>query len=517
MPDKPPNILLLVSDQHLYRVAGYMGDKNAHTPNLDALALAGMVFERAYCQSPACTPSRASFLTGKYCHHTHCWQNHAPLFPEHKTIAHYLTAAGYATCLVGKMHFGGKDQMHGFERRPYGDLCHGLSHQPDPIEGFPNMQSAKTWSGPAEIPESLIQEVVTSTEAVAFVKEQAAARPDQPWFLCASYCRPHAPLAVPGRFHRRSAGRVPNVTLEEADEAGREEYPTLVRNSGNLHTLPTAQNIRGREAYYACVDFVDDCIGSVVRELRREGLLENTVIVYLSDHGEGAGYHGLWNKGYHYEEAVRAPFLMSGPGIGPGGRSPALVGLIDLVPTLLELCRVPLPPDLDGVSLVPCLRGQRDFAPHDALISEYLGVTSVDRAAYARASGKPFPSFRSVITDRFKYTETLEAGSQGPILFDLAADPREFRNVVNDPEFAGVAAALKSRLDEEHTIAEWAEIARQDSERAKDYRDGVKPTVPNQYMLADGRIFDAEKSLYDARWLPVSNDGTAGYIPQRFH
>jgi len=89
--------------------------------------------------------------------------------------------------------------------------------------------------------------------------------------------------------------------------------------------------------------------------------------------------------------------------------------------------------------------------------------------------------------------------------------------VFGQPEFAAAATELKAKLDKEHTIQEWAEIVRQDAERAKDYRDGIKPTVPNQYMLADGRIFDAEKSLYDARWLQVSNDGTAGYIPQRFH
>ena len=122
-----------------------------------------------------------------------------------------------------------------------------------------------------------------------------------------------------------------------------------------------------------------------------------------------------------------------------------------------------------------------------------------------------------MITDRFKYTETLEAGDQRPILFDLAADPREFRNRSGDPALAAVEAGLKARLDREHTITEWAEIVRRDAERGKDYRDGLRPTVPNQYMLPDGRIFDAEKSLYDARWLKVSNDGTAGYIPQRFH
>lgn len=173
MEGKRPNVLLLVSDQHNYRISGCMGDRMASTPNIDRIAEKGTVFEKAYCQSPVCTPSRASFLTGKYCHTNHCWQNHGVLFPEHETMAGVFNRMGYETCLVGKMHFGGKDQFHGFVNRPYGDFWHGLSHQPDPIDMFPNMGGV-LHASVSQIPESLQQEVVTSIEAAVFIKGHAA-------------------------------------------------------------------------------------------------------------------------------------------------------------------------------------------------------------------------------------------------------------------------------------------------------------------------------------------------------
>ena len=147
-----------------------------------------------------------------------------------------------------------------------------------------------------------------------------------------------------------------------------------------------------------------------------------------------------------------------------------------------------------------------------------MGVTSVDRGNYKKAANRPFPSFRSVMTERYKYTETYETDGQIPILFDHETDPGELVNQHGKAPYTGIEAELKAILNAQHTIDEWAEIVVQDGERAKEYRDGIKPSMPNQYMLKDGRIFDAEKSLYDARWLQTSNENIyAGYIPQRRH
>lgn len=134
------------------------------TPVLDRLAASGVCFDNAFCQSPVCTPSRMSFLTGKHISTLGVWNNHWPLAARHKTLAQHFVEAGYATCLVGKMHFGGTDQMHGFQHRPYGDLRHGLGHQSDPIDMFPN-SGGVTHAGASEIPESLQQDVVVTASA----------------------------------------------------------------------------------------------------------------------------------------------------------------------------------------------------------------------------------------------------------------------------------------------------------------------------------------------------------------
>ena len=131
-----PNVLFILTDEHCPTVAGFAGDPIVQTPNLDRLAARSVRFDRATCTNPVCTPSRMILLSGKDSHRCAAWSNHWILFPEHLTWPAYF-ASGYVTCLAGKMHFGGRDQMNGFQHRPYGDLRHGLGHQPDPLTCFP--------------------------------------------------------------------------------------------------------------------------------------------------------------------------------------------------------------------------------------------------------------------------------------------------------------------------------------------------------------------------------------------
>ncbi len=151
-------------------------------------------------------------LTGKEPHRCAAWGNHWVIFPEHITWPGHFAAHGYTTCLVGKMHFGGGDQMQGFQHRPYGDLNHGLGHQPEPLNLFPAYAGAES-AGITEIPESLIQDVVGKRETLAFLREHHDRAPDQPWFVCASYGRPHSPYTAPGRYIRYYRDRVPPDTI----------------------------------------------------------------------------------------------------------------------------------------------------------------------------------------------------------------------------------------------------------------------------------------------------------------
>ncbi|HIE29819.1 TPA: hypothetical protein EYP66_21325 [Candidatus Poribacteria bacterium] len=188
-----PNILFLLSDEHSYRFMGHTppdeGGEPAFTPTFDGLAAKGAVFTNTYCQMPLCTPSRLCLLTGLEVRRCGAWTNGSVLRPELPTLPRVLANAGYETCLVGKMHFGGTLQFAGFQHRPYGDLTGKCGHQSEPIDSpDANMMRMRTvGAGITEIPESLIQDEIVAHETVAFLREHQHAHPEKPWFLCASF------------------------------------------------------------------------------------------------------------------------------------------------------------------------------------------------------------------------------------------------------------------------------------------------------------------------------------------
>ena len=182
--NRRPNILRILTDQHARGVAGFAGDLIVDTQNLDRLAARSVRFESANCSNPLCTPSRMSMLCGKEVHRCAAWSNHWFIFPEQTTWPAHFAAHGYATALVGKMHFGGTDQRQGFESRPYGDLRHGLEHQSDPLHMFPGYSGFES-AGVTEIPESLLQDVVVTRESLAWLLEEHDREPESPWLLCA--------------------------------------------------------------------------------------------------------------------------------------------------------------------------------------------------------------------------------------------------------------------------------------------------------------------------------------------
>ncbi len=392
-----PNVLLIMTDQHAPRIAGFAGDPWVRTQHLDRLAERSVWFDTAICPSPCCTPSRMCVLTGKEPHRCAAWNNHWIIFPEHVTWPGHFAANGYRTCLIGKMHFGGRDQMQGFQVRPYGDLRHGLGHQPDPIDLFPGYGGAEA-AGVTEIPESLIQDVVVTRETLAFLLEHQDADPETPWFVCASYNRPHPPFTAPGRYIRKYRGKVPPIELSPGDRERLDPYARRLFSQEFLEPSPE-QSVRGREAYYASVDFVDDCIGELLDSLQRADLLDNTLVIYTSDHGEMAGIHGLWGKTVYFEPSIGVPLLISGPGIRKvPSRTSEPVSLMDLFPTACALAGLPIPPGLDGVDLTSLLAdpagapSPRRFAPslycaYGVRVRARWGRPSTNRAARCGSSG----------------------------------------------------------------------------------------------------------------------------------
>ena len=509
-----PNILLIVTDQHAPRIAGFAGDRVVQTQNLDSLSARSVQFDAAICASPCCTPSRMCFLTGKEVHRCGGWNNHWVIFPEHVTWPEHFAAHGYRTCLVGKMHFGGRDQMQGFQCRPYGDLRHGLGHQPDPIDLFP-AYAGPAGAGITEIPESLLQDVVVTRETISFLLEHQDVQPQVPWFCCASYSRPHSPFTAPGRYIRRYRDRVPPVAGSDHSENHSEPFVQKLRLSETYDQLTPEQTQKAREAYYACVDYVDDCIGELFNALEAGGLLENTIIIYTSDHGEMAGVHDLWGKGVYYESSIGVPLLVTGPGIQSGHhRLGQPVSLMDLFPTTCALAGLPVPAGLDGVDFSDVLAdpslasAARQFAPSSYYV---YGVRS--RGAPGAAEDEPCRAMRLVRGQNWKYVE-IEHGDA--LLFDLLKDPLEQVNLANLPEHAERCQSMRTALYENFSWEQAHAQLAEDRERIKEFGSGMKPTTPNQYMLPDGRVFDAEGDLYGARWLFLPPAPGGGIIPQQF-
>ena len=510
-----PNILLIMTDQHAPGISGFAGDSVVRTQHLDKLASRSVQFSAAVCASPVCTPSRMCLLTGKEPHCCAAWNNHWVIFPEHVTWPQHFADHGYQTSLIGKMHFGGQDQMQGFQHRPYGDLRHGLGHQPDPIELFP-VYAGPAGAGITEIPESLLQDVVVTRETLAHLFEHHDQKPKTPWFCCASYSRPHAPFTAPGRYIRRYRNR---VQLPDASERPEESEDPFCRRIGRLESgeqLSAEQAIRALEAYYACVDFVDDCIGELLRALDEAGQLDNTIVIYTSDHGEMAGRHGLWGKVVYFDPSICVPLLITGPGIAEGRHLvDHPISLMDLFPTVCSLAGLPIPDGLDGTDMRSLLAEPATAAsPRDVAPSSYYGYGVRARgAAGKRPDNESHAAMRLVRDRHWKYVE-VEGGE--PLLFHLKNDPDERCNVAGRPENAERCREMREALFRNFNWDQIHEQLSEDRVRIADHRSGHKPTTPNQYMLPDGRVFDAEGDLYGARWLHVPPSPGGGIIPQEF-
>ena len=204
-----PNILFLLSDEHSYRFFSHLDPSGegepVQTPTLDRLASQATVFDQSYCQVALCTPSRICLLTGRSPMTSGGWDNNLMINPDVATLPQSFADAGYATCLVGKMHLGGNRQFAGFQHRPYGDLTGRTGHQWEPLldDDRQSLRMRTVKVGVTEIPESKLQEQVVARESIAYLREQQHANPEQPWFLCASFSRPHFPLTAPRRYFER--------------------------------------------------------------------------------------------------------------------------------------------------------------------------------------------------------------------------------------------------------------------------------------------------------------------------
>lgn len=498
MAQSKPNVLFLLSDEHSFRYLGTVPEPNGepvNTDRLDSLAKFGTRFEQAYCSVPLCTPSRFCLLTGREPIRCGAWTNRSVLHPNLPTFPATFGRNGYETCLIGKMHLTGNRQFAGFSHRPYGDLTGKTGHQWEPLgpdqRGGRELRSRTADAGVTEIPESMLQEYNVIRESISFLREHSYANPDQPWLLCASFTRPHFPLTAPARYiDRYWPDRVTSPKVEAEDGTERHPVSRAMARELRIDAIDEKELLKARAAYAASVDFLDDVIADLLETLERDGLLDNTIIVYASDHGELVGEHGLWWKQSWHEAATRVPWIVSTPSHRDGAvenqNISTPVSLTDLFPTLCGLVDIPTPDDLDGTDLSTAVRKSTEPA-RDPVVCDYLIPRWGD--GY---------EFRLIRDGKYKYVHFRDAPN---LLFNLESDPFEQRNLVMDADEDDEEALnrLSSRVEAQIDFAEAETKRRQDEQKKGEYIKDVPRFVGgsgNAYFLGDGRLVDADVALY---------------------
>lgn len=482
-----PNILLITSDQQHWDTLGVTNPR-IRTPALDRLAAGGMRFERAYCNNPVCSPSRATIITGLYPSWHGCWTIGVKLPEDVPTVGELFQQYGYDTSLIGKAHFQplasttGQESLecqptlrdldfwrqfdgpwYGFEHvevaRNHADESHagqhygiwmegkGLKNWRDYFQPWPPDPAAVRRQYCWELPEEFHYSVWTAERTIANIEQSV--RGGRPFFLWSSFHDPHPPYLVPEpwasmyRPQDMEPGRLEPGELElmpphfrktqEAKPDFSEYRETPFTNHGfQSHLTDEARLRKNMAVYYGMISFMDQQIGRILDALDRLGIVDNTLVVFSTDHGHFLGQHGLIAKGaFHYEDLLRLPFLVRCPGQVPAGAvSQSLQALIDLAPTFLTAAGIEVPGLTQGVSQWEVWRGRADKAREHVLVENRHQPTAVHLRTYIE------PRYKITVYRDRDYGE----------LFDLQEDPQERHNRWADPAYAGVKSELMWRF-----------------------------------------------------------------------
>lgn len=444
---KRPNVLLLISDD-MRADLGCYGHPLVRSPNIDALAAAGVRFDRAYVQYPLCNPSRTSMLNGRYPTRTGVMDNRSffgDVHPELVSLPRYFRSHGYATLRSGKIFHEGIDDTDAWTEGGEPRINRGA---PPPA---PRPRTEEAAPPPRQVAERRPSDraVVLEGDGQSHPDYQAADRAidylrrfsqkDAPFFLACGLVKPHSPPAAPARFYAMyDVARIP-LPPDFAPRPGPPTgFPKASIQSANIDLFvdrdatPEAAREMIR-AYWASLSWADWNVGRVIAELDRLGLRDRTIVVFWGDHGYHLGEKGKWSKHRSlFEVVARSPLIIDAPGARGNGRAcRRLVEAIDIYPTIAELCGLPKPAALDGRSLVPLLDEPEATWDYPALTfmgnnNKLLGL--------------------SVRTDRYRYAEYFDPSQGGSMLFDEQTDPHEMTNLAADPAYAVVKARLAERI-----------------------------------------------------------------------
>ncbi|MEM7533756.1 MAG: sulfatase-like hydrolase/transferase [Chloroflexota bacterium] len=459
-----PNILFIMDDQHRFDFLGVAGADFVKTPNIDRLAARGMYFPNCTVNSPVCAPSRIALATGLQAQRVAPRDNQSFLSHTQTTYYQRLRDHDYYVGCAGKLDLGKPDgyngvngdrpatyrwgfthpieiegKMHaarlGSPRGPYG---HYLQEQglfeafcKDYYDRFLNPESrgvgrATSWvetgSHDSVLPTEAFSDTYIGRRAIQWLEEIPD---DFPWHFFINFVGPHDPFDPPTEY----ADKYRNAEMPAAIDCAPDGKPAWIQAKYKERDPKNTAMVRRQ--YCAMIELIDDYIGYILDTLEKRGMMENTIIVFSSDHGEMLGDHGLYQKNLPYESALRVPLIIAGPGIQEGVVSDALVELIDLNPTICELAGLPEQPYLDAKSLVPVLQGASGFSHRDDTVSS-------------------LENMRLLRTRTHKYVNHINDRNE---LYDLENDPNETVNLIDqEPE---LVEELKQRLNERMYEGKW--------------------------------------------------------------
>lgn len=444
-----PNILLIMADQLSALALPCYGNKVSKTPNINIMANNGTVFENNYCNFPVSAPSRASMMCGRLPASIDCYDNGSEFKSSIPTFIHFLRNEGYYTCLSGKMHFVGPDQLHGFEDRLTTEIypadfswtanwkVDGRSVKSNEISGIETALDASdvyAWNMQMDYDE----EVFFQSKRKLY--ELSREKREKQFCMCTSFSQPHDPFITTKEYwdlYKDDEIDMPKTSLK--DVGSQDEHSKYLYEMYRMEKISGKEDIiNARHAYYGMISYIDKKIGQLIKVLKDTGLIENTIVILTSDHGEMLGERGMWYKKTFFEPSLRVPLIMYSPNLITPKKVKLNTSLVDVAPTIIDFCcsnAKDFKDIFDGNSLFNIIHEKSDNW-EDILYAEH------------NDSGTQGPRLM-VKKGNFKY---IWSENYEPILYDLQSDPKELNNLANVPIYKDVLDTLHALVEKKWNI-----------------------------------------------------------------
>jgi uncharacterized sulfatase len=445
------NVLFIVSDD-LCNALGCYGHPVVKSPNLDRLAARGVRFDRAYCQFPLCNPSRASFLTGLRPDSTKVLENATQFrknVPDVQTLPQTFQKGGYFVARVGKLyHYGVPNQIgtDGLDDPPsWQKVVNPRGRDREEHDKIFSLQKGQFGGTLSWLAADGTDEEQTDALGAAETIKLLEQHKDKPFFLACGFFRPHTPYVAPKKYF--SMYPAETMQLARVPDEHRKSAPAPAFGSAKKEQddMTDAQRREALQAYFASITFMDAQLGKLLDALDRLKLADKTILVFFSDHGYHLGEHGLWQKMSIFENSARVPLIICDPRMKTAGKACGrTVELVDLHPTLAELCGLPAPAKLDGKSLKPLLDDPQAAWDKPAITQVTRGQINPPADPAKKKTQPGFMGY-SLRTERYRYTE-WDGGKRGVQLYDYQTDPQELKNLADDPQLAKVREELRALL-----------------------------------------------------------------------